>query len=43
MDEFKINRYDVFASKNDFKVLFSEFLAKVEGMYKKSIESLKID
>lgn len=41
INEFKINRYDVFASKNDFKALFSEFLSRIDGMFKNSIKSLK--
>jgi hypothetical protein len=40
IDEFKINRYDAFASKIDFKALFSEFLNRLEGMVEYSIKSL---
>lgn len=40
IDEFKINRYDAFASKIDFKALFSEFLNKLEGMVEYSIKML---
>lgn len=39
LNEFRINRYDAFASKNDFKALFSEFLNRVEGMVIKSIKT----
>lgn len=40
MDEFKINRYDAFASKSDFKALLSQFLRKMEGMVEKSLKQL---
>ena len=40
MDEFKINRYDAFSSKNDFKALLSQFLRKMEGMVEKSFKQL---
>lgn len=38
IDEWKINRYDAFVSKIDFRPLLTEFLSKVEGMYVKSIK-----
>lgn len=41
LSEYRINRYDAFTSKNDFKALFSEFLDKVEGMVIQSIKSPK--
>lgn len=39
LTEYKINRYDVFPSKCDFKALFSDFLSRVEGMVIQSIST----
>ena len=40
LDEYKINRYDVFTSKNDFKAILNEFLKRMEGMV---VQSIKIN
>ena len=39
LDEYKINRHDVFASKNNFNAVFNEFLNKIEGMVIQSIKA----
>lgn len=41
IEEGTINRFDVFASKNDFKSLYSEFLNKVDGMLRFQLDSFK--
>lgn len=39
LEEFKINRYDVFTSKNDLNNVLNTFLNKVEGMVIQSIKT----
>lgn len=41
IEEGTINRFDAFASKNDFKALYSEFLNKVDGMLRFQLDSFK--
>lgn len=41
IEEGTINRFDAFASKNDFKTLYSEFLNKVDGMLRFQLDSFK--
>ena len=41
MDEFKINRYDSFASTIDLDDVLSAFLKRVEGMFIKSFDAVK--
>lgn len=41
IEEGTINRFDAFASKNDFKALYSEFLNKVDGMLRLQLDSFK--
>ena len=41
IEEGIINRFDAFASKNDFKALYSEFLNKVDGMLRFQLDSFK--
>lgn len=41
IEEGTINRFDAFASKSDFKALYSEFLNKVDGMLRFQLDSFK--
>lgn len=40
IDEYKINRYDTFASKINLEALFTDFLGKMEGMVIQSIKTV---
>lgn len=41
IEEGTINRFDTFASRGDFKTLYSEFLNKVDGMLRFQLDSFK--
>lgn len=42
IDENTINRFDAFASKSNFKAVYSSFLNKVDGMIKFQLDSFKL-